>query len=258
MTKQDWENAFGSVPMHFENMVARELRNIERTRPVRKIKPLTIAAIACIITLLGAIAYAAVTQWSMESFLGRWYGEQITQEGQKALQTMEPGKYAAETTNMTVTVRQALYDGQNLHVLIAAAPKDPERVMLLGFDTQANDPLANLGLPEYENDLTPINESELAQGKVTQGVECTLYYDGEMISQNMHYAMEADGTQVFLLSCPLAAAPGADQIELQCDAVNGYYDEKAEEMVFQECSFTFPIQVTRLENPAILSPTPEA
>ncbi len=255
MTNRDWENAFGSVPAHFQDTVSRELTKIKEERPVKKMKRLTVVAIALLIVLIAAIAYAAVTQWNIQSFMSRWYGAEVTEEGQQTLQTLSG--YTAETEEVTVTIRQALCDGENVSVLIAVTPKHPDKVLLLGFDTFPEDALCNLGLPEYDSDFTPINESTLAQGKVLMAVECTLFYGDEMPDQNGHYAMEADGTQVFLQRFSLPTVPDAEAIELRCLSTHWVREGNPEAYAFRTCDIVFPVRVERSGDGAAAIQWPE-
>lgn len=258
MKKQEWENAFGSVPENFERMVARQLQKIKEEQPVKKIKGVTVIAIACIITLVGAIAYAAVNQWNIQSFIGRWFGAEITEEGRNALKAMAPGTYSAENNEMTVTVRQALYDGSTLYVMVAATPKHPEKTLLMPLDSFAEDPVCNLGLPDHENDMTPIKDSELAKGKVLLGVEPAVYVNG--IAPDVgggHQAMESDGTLVFWVEADVSVAFDVGEVEVECVTHSWDKQIKPEDLNFQKVSFTFPLKVTRLEQDAVMWPTPE-
>ena len=258
MTKQEWENTFGSVPENFERTVSCQLRKIEEEQPVKKIRMFTVVAIACIITLIGAIAYAAVTQWDIQSFGKRWYGVEITEEGQRALQTMQPGAYAAENDDVTVTVRQALYDGNTMYVMVATTPKHPGKTLLMLLDGHVEEPVCNLGLPDYENDMTPIKDSGLAKGKVLLGVEPALYIDGIEPDSSGHQAMEADGTLVSWIKVPVSVTPDVEEVEVECVTYMWDKQVKPEDLVFQKLSFTFPLKVTRLAQDAVVWPAPES
>jgi len=259
MTKQEWENAFGSAPERFQRVVAYQLRKNEEEQPVKKIKGLTVIAIACVITLLGAVAYAAANQWDIQSFIGRWSGGVITEEGQKALQTMQPGAYTAENDDVIVTVRQAIYDGETLYVMVAATPKNPEKVLFLLVDSLKDDPVHNLGLPEHENDLTPIQDSELAKGKALLCVEAAVQVNGDRPDGGAggHQALEADGTMVSYMEWGFSVADDVEEVEVTC--VTYYWDKKVdgEETFIEKISFTFPLKVTRMEQAPIVYPTPE-
>lgn len=257
MTKQEWENAFGPVPEDLKRTVARRLRMIEEEGSVRRIKGMTIVAVACAVTLITAIAYAAATQWDMQSFMGRWFGAEITEQGQQALQTMKAGEYSAENGDVTVTVRQALYDGNTLYVMLAATPKASESTLLLPLDSLGDDPVSNLGHPEYENDLTPIKDSELAKGKTLLGVESVVRVNGIEPSGNGHQAMEADGTLVTWLETPIAASPGRAEIQVECVTNTWRKDVAPEALQFESCAFTFPLKATKLSQDAVVWPTPE-
>ena len=253
MRKTDWENAFGSVPEDFKHTVANGLHRIQKEEAsVKKTKTFSIVALACIITLIAAIAYAAVTQWNLPGFMDRWFGEQMTEEGQKAMQTLAPEKYFAETDAVTVTIRQALYDGHTLHLMIATTPKQPSKVLPVLLDLLPEDPVCNLGLPGYENDFTPVQDSELAKDKILLGVEPTVSINGECPDSAGHQALEADGTLASYIQVEYAAAPGAEEIEVEYSTYMWDKQAKPEDMEIQAVSFTFPLKVTVLEQDAIL------
>ena len=258
MTKQEWENAFGSVPETFERMVARQLRKNEEEQPVKKIKLVTVVAAACVIVLIGAIAYAAVTQWDLQSYGKRWFGTEITEAGRQALQTMKPGAYTAENDDVTVTVREALYDGRTLHVMVAAMPKHLDKTLLMPLDSLVDDPVCNLGLPDLENDLTPIQDSELAKGKVLLGVEPAIYINGiRPDGGSRHQTTENDGTLVSWIEVDVSVAPDVEEVEVEC--VTYMWDKQAEpeDFDFQKVCFTFPLKVTWLAQDAVVWPMPE-
>ena len=257
MKKTEWENAFGSVPRDFEQGVTRQLQQIEEEIPVKKIKTLSIVAVVCIITLIVAIAYAAVAQWNLTSFMERWFGVQMTEEGQKAMQTPAPEIYFAETDDVTVSIRQALYDGRTLHLMTATTPKQPDKVLLLLLDALPEDPVCNLGLPAHENDMTPIRDSKIAKGKQWLGVEPSVTINGICPDSGGHQALEEDGTLASWIQVEFAV--DADVREVEIEYATYLWDKQAApgEAEIQCVSFIFPLNVTVLERDAVLWPQPE-
>ena len=257
MKKTEWENAFGSVPQDFERSVTHQIQQIKEEIPVKKIKTFSIVAIACLITLIVAIAYAAVTQWSLPSFMERWFGVQMTEAGQQAMQTPEANIYFAETEDVTITIRQALYDGSTLHLMTATTPKQPDKVLLMLLDALPEDPACNLGLPALENDMTPIAETEIAKGKKLLGVEPSVIINGVCPDSAGHQALEEDGTLASWIQ--LAFEVDAEVQEVEIEYATYLWDKKEApgEAEIQSVSFTFPLRVTALEQDAVMWPKPE-
>jgi hypothetical protein len=83
---------------------------------VRKIKTATVIALAMIVLLLGAVAYAAATQWGVFSFLEYRYDKQMPPEAKNALQTNVP-QVGGDEADVAFKVREALYDGKQLEGL---------------------------------------------------------------------------------------------------------------------------------------------
>ena len=257
MTKTEWEKAFGSVPEDFKNTVNVQLQNIQRKEmPVQKRKVLSVFALACIITLISVIAYATVTGWSLTSFMERWFYAQITEEGQRALQTFASEEYFGENDQVTITLRQALYDGHTLTLLIAATPKNPDVLLLMPLDLLPEDPMCNLGLPGSEQDFTPVQNHGLAKGKTLLGIEPDISIDGEFLESSGHQALEADGTLASWIQLEFSAAPGAEEVQAECTTYLWDKQARPEDMEIQQISFTFPLKVTVLDSDAILWASP--
>ena len=132
MNERNWKGAFGPTPETFTKSISFALRKVKEEQPVRKIKTATVLAISMVILLMAAAAYAAATQWGLFSFMEYRFGQKMPPEAQNALQTNVP-QTGGEEVDVTIKVREALYDGQQLHVIVEVRPKEPDKVLLMAF-----------------------------------------------------------------------------------------------------------------------------
>jgi hypothetical protein len=171
---------------------------------------------------------------------------------------MKPGAYTAENDDVAVTVREALYDGNTLYVMVAATPKHPEKTLLMLLDGLVEDPVCNLGLQDHENDMTPIKDSELAKGKVLLGIEPQVFINSIGTNGGSgHQAMENDGTLVSWIEATMSVSPDVEEVEVGCVIHMWDKQAKPEDFDFQKVSLSFPLKVTRLTQEAVVWPALE-
>jgi|GEM_PF-4194696 len=255
MKKEAFQTAFGDVPETFEYAITKQLYYIEEKTSAKKIKWGNAVVIVCVMTLVAAIACATVAQWDMQSFIMHFFGEKMTQEAQNEIKRMNPGEYLAENEDVVFTVREALYDGEMLHILFAAAPKKPNQIYLLAEGNSVDMPLGNLSIPGYENDLTSICESDWARGKTMLGFFMDAAINGETGNGSSgQEATEADGTVAFRVETRIAAAPNTDEVEVLCTMYTWIKRTEEAAREFDTLQFTFPLKVSRLTQNAIIAP----
>ncbi len=194
-----WKKAFGKADPAFESAVLRALETIrvKEEKPMKKIRLGVIAAIAAAL-ILATVAYAAVTQWGILDFLNRYNNVEILPEAAQTIQTDVPQE-GGLAKSADFRIRQALYDGQSLYVVVEAAPR--EGILLLGPDNLLSDSVANLGgilageggtIAQYaaRNDLIPMqvgfSTSAMALGEAN-------FFD------SMDWMAEEGGRLVFFL-----------------------------------------------------------
>ena len=198
MGSRDWKAAFGPTPEAFKQKVSFTLRKVKEDKPVRKIKTATVVALAMIVLLLAAVAYAAATRWGVFSFLEYRYDKQMPPEAKNALQTNVP-QTGGDEADVAFKIREALYDGNQLHVIIEARPKDGEKIFLMGFDQMPEDLVSNAG-PLFEGDKRTFKQAAAEEGKTLFSIGMGIKANGSHVDGSADCIMEEDGTLVIHLS----------------------------------------------------------
>lgn len=219
MNKRNWKGAFGPTPEAFTESISFALRKVKEKQPVKKIKAATVLAISMIILLMAAVAYAAATQWGLFSFMEYRYDQKMPPEAQGALQTNLP-QTGGEEADVTIKVREALYDGQQMHVIVEVRPKEPDKVLLMAFDAMPEDKISNGG-PVYANDQRTYAQVAKQDGK--QLVNVNLYIE-QAEEGSADSVLEEDGTLVAYLSSPLYMQ--GPSVPLTCGYVIQKYDQE--------------------------------
>jgi hypothetical protein len=190
---------------------------------VRKIKTATVIALAMIVLLLGAVAYAAATQWGVFSFLEYRYDKQMPPEAKNALQTNVP-QVGGDEADVAFKVREALYDGKQLHVIIDACPKETGKVFLMGFDQMPGDLVSNAG-PLYKGDTRTFQQAAAEEGKSLVSINMRISADGADMDNGADCLLEEDGTLVIHMTGPLNKQ--VDTISITCTyVISQWIDEK--------------------------------
>ncbi len=213
MNDRNWKGAFGPTPDAFKRNISFAIHKVKEEQSVKKIKAATVLAISMIILLMAAVAYAAATQWGLNSF-----NQKMPPEAQGALQTNLP-QTGGEEADVRVKVREVLYDGQQLHVIVEVRPKEPDKVLLMAFDSVPEDVVLNGG-PVYANDQRTYAQVAKEEGRRLMNVN---FHIEEAEEQAADSVLEEDGTLVAYLSSPLHVQ-GAS-IPLTCGYVIQKYDQ---------------------------------
>ncbi len=246
MSDRDWKVAFGPTPDAFKQKVSFTLHKVKEDKPVKKIKMATVVAMVMIVLLLAAVAYAAATQWGVFSFLEYRYDKQMPPEAKDALQTNVP-QTGGEEADVAFKVREALYDGEQLHVIIEARPKDAGKVLLMAFDEMPGDLVSNNG-PVYEGDKRTFEQVASEEGKSLISIGLGIKSNGAHVDGSADCLAEEDGTLVIHLSGPLNV-PG-ETVPLVCAySISKWTDEKpvAGQTVRGELSFDLKADTNRTQ-----------
>lgn len=239
MGSRDWKAAFGPTPEAFKQKVSFTLHKVKEDKPVRKIKTATVIALAMIVLLLAAVAYAAATQWGVFSFLEYRYDKQMPPEAKNALQTNVP-QTGGDEADVAFKIREALYDGNQLHVIIEARPKDDAKVFLMGFDQMPEDLVSNAG-PLFEGDKRTFKQAAADEGKSLISIGMGIMANGSHVDGSADCIMEEDGTLAIHLSGRLDM-PG-ETVPLTCSyAVSKWADEKPTAGQTVRGEFTFELK----------------
>lgn len=124
----------------------------------------------------------------------------------------QAGAPAAETA---FSLREAVYDGGAVHMVVEARPAS-EEVLLIGPDCLLTDPVSDLGISGEES----IAEYAAANGKTeirsVQIVDTGAATGGEGVVQSLEYRLEGDGTLVFIASGSVADGAATLPVDLVC------------------------------------------
>lgn len=248
MNTRDWKGAFGPTPESFKQKVSFALKDAKEGKPVKKIRAATVVALALAVILLAAVAYAAAAKWGLFSFLEYRYNLTMPPEAKDALQTNLP-QTGGEEAEVIFKVREALYDGTQLHVIIEARPKENEKILLLGFDQIPEDLISNAG-PLYEGDSRTFAQVAAEEGKRLVLVNLYVQQNGVHLDGSADCLLEEDGTLAVHLSSSLNAE-GAS-IPLVCGyTVLAWQDDGKEpsgdQMVRGKFSFDLPASNERTQ-----------
>ncbi|SHH59171.1 hypothetical protein SAMN02745823_00400 [Sporobacter termitidis DSM 10068] len=219
------ENVFGQADDDFVDNVHHTLAYLQKSRnrkPVR-IGYYRIAAVIAIICVLSAgTALALSNTWGILDFLsGRRLDVEVLPEASKIVQTDVPQE-GTQTDVAAFTVREAVYDGQSVYIVLDVKPSSPD-YLLLGPDVYPSDQTASMG-PIFNGgtgtiaDYAQENHKEMLQTSVgISGANCSI-----------DYLLEEDGTLVYMIEGRYEGDSAAPDVELRCVAVpfvieNGKY-----------------------------------
>jgi hypothetical protein len=188
---------------------------------------------------LAAVAYAAATRWGVFSFLEYGYDKQMPPEAKDALQTNVPQTGGGEA-DVAFKIREALYDGNQLHIIIEARPKDAGKFFLMGFDQMPDDLVSNAG-PLYEGDERTFKQAAAEDGKSLISIGMGIEANGSHMDGSADCLMEEDGTLVINLSGPLSMK--GETVPLTCVySISKWIDEKPSAGQTVRGEFTFELK----------------
>ncbi len=129
-----YRNAFGHAPEAFQETVAQALREARAAQPAVRRYPLRIAlAVGLITILLAGAAYAVAQHFGLLEMYRQHHDDTLTGQGREILSQAHAPLAEKTLGEITVTVREALYDGRCLYMTVAFSSDDPG-VLLLGAD----------------------------------------------------------------------------------------------------------------------------
>ena len=129
MNQKYWQNAFGNAPEEFHLRLTHTLEGLEEREMKQRFKFSTalVAAVIAVVLVTGA-AFAA-SQLGIFKFYMNRADPILPLDGVEEMAVTNLG--SVENDLVTVTVEEALYDGQGALVQIRYTPKDPENYVLL-------------------------------------------------------------------------------------------------------------------------------
>ena len=140
-------NAFGRADDGFVDNVYNTLASLQKAthrKPVRLGFYRLAAAIAIICALSAGIALTLSNTWGILDFLsGRRADVTVLPEASAIVQTEVPQE-GNQTDIAAFTVREAVYDGQSVFIVLDVKPSSPD-YLLLGPDVYPSDHIASMG-----------------------------------------------------------------------------------------------------------------
>lgn len=216
--RKELQRVFGEADPGFVNAVHRSLETIQKEEEERHMKKFSLGlviALACI--LLATVAIAAAHQWGVLNFIAERQGVQTLPEAQDLVQK-DFAQADAQTDDAAFTVREAIFDGNNLYVVVAVNASN-EDVLLMGLDSFPDDMAADLLGETKAGDLT-LRDWAKENGK-TKLVRISMHDDGAALGKpdfidNIDFVMEDDGTLVYMLSGTYKGDAQAPTVYLNC------------------------------------------
>lgn len=231
--KEDFIKAIGPADARFEASIHQTLGEMQRKEDEKPMKRISVSfAIVLTIILLAAMAMAAATQWGVFDFIANQQGEGKVLEEAAALLQSDLPQEGGQAEGATFTLREAVYDGKELYMVVAVTPKDAQ-TMLLGVDATPSDSMVNMG-PQFEGVTASIEEYAAQQGK-TQLLHTNIYDNVEAngvegLVSTMDYVMEQDGTLVYILKGSLETEAVSVPVELIC--MTSPYEDSVDGLIY--------------------------
>lgn len=218
-TSDDFKRAIGPADEAFTACVRRTLTQckvMEEEEPMKK-KISTGLVLALVLLLAAAAALAAATQWGILDFLSS-YNQNVLPDAANLIQ-----KNVTQTGGVselaTFALREGLYDGNEVYMVIEAHPAS-ENLLLLGPDLTPDDAMRHLG-PKFEGNNVTINDYAASAGKTIVNINLAdqRMYDGlDGVVSSIDYLLEEDGTLVLMVRGELSSEATELPIELICFA----------------------------------------
>lgn len=199
MKKRDFRTAFGKPDADFVSCVQNTLHRLrEEERPMKRKLSLSaaIAVAACLIVATAALA--AASHWGLFDFLNQGAGSGTLSEAAEIVAT-DPPQEGGEGELASFRLREAVYDGEYVYMVVDATPADG--LLLLGPGLLPPDAMRNL--TKEDSDAMTIGEyageNDLQMAIV--GISTAAAAEGaEDAITSFDWRLEADGTLVFMLS----------------------------------------------------------
>lgn len=244
MKKRDFRSAFGKPDAEFVSRVQYTLRRLreEEERPVKRKLRLSaaIAVAACLIVATAALA--AASHWRLFDFLDQGRDSGALPEAAEIVAT-DPPQQGGEGELASFRLREAVYDGEYVYMVVDATPADG--LLLLGPGLLPPDAMRDL--TKEDSDAMTIGEYAGENGLQMAIVSISTAASAqgaEDAIMSFDWRLEADGTLALMLSgkapqgagdafettllcsvTPLVSAPEGEGIIMQ------YFEEGAEEPV---------------------------
>lgn len=228
-TGEEFKRAIGPADQSFSAAVQRSVYQLQQKeeKPMKKLSAALVVVTALLLIL--AVAVAAGMEWGVFDFFTERYGNrfQILPQAQEHLQTAVP-QTGGQADSASFTLRQAVYDGHYLYMVVAAKPVQENVLLVDSFEVPEEDPIRDL-LPDAPADMT------IAQYAQSVGKTLLATSIGGNHIDSQDYLWEEDGTLVYMAIGEATAGPELD-VTLSCYAFP--FGSTQEEMERTDLCFT--------------------
>ena len=238
----DFQNAFGQADDGFKNNVYRtitKLQNDEDSMPVRRIS-MRLAIVAAVIICLAitGTALALTNAWGLLDYLSnRNINVEILPEATDIIQNDIQQK-GGHSEKVDFSVREAIFDGQSIYVVVEAKPSTPEYLLLERCIEDTSAPVSDMGsiFSEIPGSISDYLEEH---SKTPLCVWVSMEYE-----EAMECVVEDDGTIVCITSGRYDGS-GIDALtlELKCMVVP-YTEQNGKDTIDMENSQDVPMTIT--------------
>ncbi len=211
----DLRNAFGQADDGFVNNVYQTLAGIqinEKRKPVKKIG-FRLAAVIVIVCILSTGTVLAFTNpWGILDFLsGRRTDVKVLPEAVDIVQK-EVAQKGSQTEFGTFAVREAVFDGKNVYIVVDVKPSNLG-YLLLGPDAFPSDPIGNMG-PLFSDKTGTI--ADYARENNKEMIRTSAVISG--VNNSVDFLLNEDGTLVYMLNSNYTGDSAQEDIKITCVA----------------------------------------
>ncbi|ACL76516.1 hypothetical protein [Ruminiclostridium cellulolyticum] len=222
---KELKNAFGQADEDFINNVYHTLTDIRSKKDGKHAKKIyfrLVAVITIVCILSAGTALAFTNTWGILDFLsGRSTNVKVLPEASSIVQKVVPQE-GNKTDIAAFTVREAVYDGQSVYIVLDVKPTS-SNYLLLGPDAYPSDQIENMG-PTFSGQSGTIADYARKNNKV-------MFQTSVGISEancSISYLLEKDGTLVYMLEGRYEGDSTVPDVEFKCVAIpfvmeNGKY-----------------------------------
>lgn len=206
---KDLKNAFGKADAGFVNNVYQTLENIraqEARKPVKRMGLRLAAVIAAVLILSTGTVLAVTNTWGILDFLSGRTNTGVLPEAAGLVQK-DVVQSSSQTEFGTFEVREAIYDGMNVYLVVDVKPASP-KYLLLGPDAYPEDPISNLG-PHFSEKTGTI--ADYARENNLEMINTSLGISGV---SSVDYLLNEDGTLVYMINGSYTSDLAQEEIEV--------------------------------------------
>lgn len=206
------KNAFGKADDGFENNVYRTLATLQKAEEKKTMKRISLrwaAAIAIACMMITTTALALSNTWGVLDFITGRSNIKVLPDAVEIIEKNVPQK-GGQSERAAFMVREAVFDGQNIYIVVEIKPSRPE-YLLLGTDANPSDPVENMGPLFSGNDGTIANYAH-------ENNKVMIHTWAGIMGQNYSadFILEDDGTLVYMLNGRYEGDAKEMDMELSC------------------------------------------